>query len=150
MGSDGNPCVTFFGTNAAACTDECNFVCGDCVPPAGDCHCQFVNGPVSPSCSPYPFTNMLDCETYVQSLTLFGADGSCCRCYHCTTNSPITYQMYDAGTMSWVLGSTPVNMSTGALPWVSGQVYNILLLCECLGYISRLDNTTLFLLPGIY
>jgi len=125
MGSDGNPCVTFFGTNAAACTDECNFVCGDCVPPAGDCHCQFVNGPVSPSCSPYPFTNMLDCETYVQSLTLFGADGSCCRCYHCTTNSPITYQMYDTGTMSWVLGSTPVNMSTGALPWVSGQVYNI-------------------------
>ena len=124
-GSDGNPCVTFFGTNAAACTNECNFVCGDCVPPAGDCHCQFVNSPVLPSCSPYPFNNMADCETYVTTLALVGDAGSCCKCYECSINSPITYTMYDSGTLTWVLGSTPVLMSTGALPWVSGQAYSI-------------------------
>ena len=123
-GSDGNPCVTFFGTNAAACTNECNFVCGDCVPPAGDCHCQFVNSPVLAACSPYPFNNMADCETYVTTLALVGDAGSCCKCYECSINSPITYSMYDQ-ISSWVIGFTTVTMVTGALPWVSGQVYNI-------------------------
>jgi len=122
-GSDGNPCVTFFGTNAAACTTECNFVCGECVPPIGDCHCQFVNGPVSPSCSPYPFNTMLDCENHVAGLILLGDDGSCCKCYECHANSPITYQEWD-GT-AWVLGSTIVPTAFGVLPWVSGQAYAI-------------------------
>jgi len=123
-GSDGNPCVSFYGTNAAACTNECNFVCGDCVQPTPQCQCTFVLAPISPSCAPYPFSNMADCDIYVQGLTLLGDDGTCCECYECTTNSPITYQMWDVGTASWVLGSTPVNMITGAPAWVSGQAYN--------------------------
>ena len=125
-GSDGNPCTTMYGTNAAACASECNFVCGDCIPSGGQCYCTFVNA-VTPLCSaPYPFSNMADCNTYLStSVNLLEDDGSCCRCYSCLLDSPIVYQAYDNSSSLWVLMSTPVNpMNTSALAHIPGMPYN--------------------------
>ena len=120
-GSDGNPCTTMYGTNAAACASECNFLCGDCV---NACECVFYNGILTTNCSPYPFNNMADCQTYVNTITMLDDGGSCCRCYDCFLNSPIVYTAYDSG--SWVTLTTPVNpiTPTNAAAWVSLTQYN--------------------------
>jgi hypothetical protein len=85
-GSDGQPCVNFYGTNSSACALECNFLCGDCI---GSCNCIFYNGVITSSCSPYPFNNMADCQTYVNTITILDDGGSCCKCYDCFLNCVI-------------------------------------------------------------
>ena len=122
--SDGAGCVAFFGTNPAACTSECNFVCGDCTPPAGSCDCTFVNAPVTCN-SPYPFSNMLACVTYLSTLSLLDDAGTCCKCYDCFTNSPVTWLESTDG-IAWTTGSQTISLpSAGASAWVSGQPYSL-------------------------
>ena len=122
--SDGVGCVSFH--TIAGCDGECNFVCGDCTPTGGQCDCTFVNT-LTPNClAPYPFTTMADCQFYLSTtVNLLYDAGSCCRCYDCFLNSPITYSAYDVGSSTWITMSTPIpTFTTSALVWLAGTQYN--------------------------
>ena len=144
-------CVSFVGTMPVGCVhgpftspgdcqDECNFVCGECIPDLGasaqpdPCHCTLITVPFYTASPPYTdcvaYNDLVTCETNQYPLGGTGSNStSCCPCQDCQTAGSVTFPVID-GSGIWSLWTTVITLP------IVGSVINAPTWANNVNYIS--------------